>query len=289
MSLVVSKKLSRALGLVCALGAAPSCVADANVVDDALQGAAVGLAAASPTACRKKSSQVVLIGDSYIDWVSHTFPADLNREAGASFRNYAVGGYSMATGGIGSIPAEIDRALADDPDIIAAVVDGGGNDILVPDLFMFPNGLDCTTRTDSPEIPACQKIVQLAVDAAIGAMDKLAAVGVRDVIYFFYPHVPEGTLIGGPHPNEILDYAKPKAEAACEQAVVRSEGKLTCHFVDMIPVFEGHPEYFAPTDIHPNPRGSAAMAKEIWATMQAECVAQPASSGCCAPDDGLLF
>ena len=43
--------------------------------------------------------------------------------------------------------------------------------------------------------------------------------GIRDVLYYFYSHVPEGTLIGGWHPNEILDYALPKARAACDVAM----------------------------------------------------------------------
>jgi len=187
------------------------------------------------------------------------------------------------------IPAEIDDALEEAPDIIAAVVTGGGNDILVPDLFRFPRGLDCTTRTDSPSIADCQEIVELAITASRDAMRKLADAGVRDVIYFFYPHVPEGTLIGGPHPNQILDYAKPMAEAACAEALGNTDGQLTCHFVDLIPVFDDHPDYFAPTDIHPNPRGSAAMAATIWEQMTVECIAQPESSGCCEPRDHVII
>jgi hypothetical protein len=283
--------LQKACGSIAALSCALSaCAVDATSVESGLTEAAVELAEARRPPCLEKSSQVVLIGDSYIDWVSHTFPADLNRAAGgAKFRNHAVGGFSMATGGIGSIPSEIDDAVQEDPDIIAAVVTGGGNDILVPDLFQFPHGLDCTTRTDSPTIAECQKIVALATEAARGAMRELADAGVRDVVYFFYPHVPEGTLIGGPHPNQILDYAKPMVEAACAEALTDTLGQLACHFVDLIPVFEDHPEYFAPTDIHPNPRGSAAMAQAIWEKMTLECVAQPESSGCCEPQDHVII
>jgi hypothetical protein len=238
-------------------------------------------------ACVSKSSEVALFGDSYINWVSHTFPQDLNDIAHANYRNYAVGGFAMATGGLGLIPDEIDPAFEEDPHILAAVVDGGGNDILVPDLFQFPDGLDCTTLPTAPTIPSCQKIVELAVDKAVEVMQRLAADGVTDVVYFFYPHVPEGTLIGGPHPNQLLDYALPKAKDACEKAILSTDRQLACHFVDMVPVFEGHPEYFADGDIHPNPTGSAAMAKAVWSKMQEECVGQPESSGCCEPDKSV--
>jgi dienelactone hydrolase len=232
--------------------------------------------------CLAKPTQVGLFGDSYVNWPSHTFPQDLNKVAGQNFRLYAVGGFSMGSGGIGLIGPELDQALAADPDLKTVILDGGGNDILIPDGFQFPNGGSCKNDTNAPNIPDCQKIVQKALDAATTLMKRAASAGVQDVVYFFYPHVPEGTLLGGLHPNAILDYALPKVKALCEQAYSITSGQLTCHFVDMIPVFQGHPEYFALGDIHPNAQGSAAMAQAVWARMQADCIAQPASSGCCS-------
>jgi hypothetical protein len=189
----------------------------------------------------------------------------------------------MGSGGIGLIPPQFDQALAADPDITTVVMDGGGNDVLVPDAMQWPQGSSCKNDLNSPNIPDCQKIVATAIDAAGVLMDKMAAAGVKEVVYFFYPHVPEGTLIGGLHPDAILDYAISKVKAFCDGAHDRTSGKLTCHFIDMIPVFDGHPDWFAPTDIHPNSLGSAAMAKAVWGVMKSECIAQPASSGCCAP------
>jgi hypothetical protein len=107
--------------------------------------------------------------------------------------------------------------------------------------------------------------------------------GVKDVVYFFYPHVPEPTTIGGQHPNAILDYALPKAKAMCDGAEAMTGGKLRCHFIDLVPVFAGKTGMFAMGDIHENPTGSAAMAKEVWRVMKDSCIAQPESSGCCEP------
>jgi hypothetical protein len=140
----------------------------------------------------------------------------------------------LRRGGIGLIPPELDQALAADPDLKTVVMDGGGNDILIPDPFQFPNGGSCKNDANAPNIPDCQKIVQKALDAATTLMKRAAAAGVEDVVYFFYPHVPEGTLLGGLHPNAILDYALPKVKALCEQAYSLTSGQLTCHFVDMI-------------------------------------------------------
>jgi GDSL-like Lipase/Acylhydrolase family len=244
---------------------------------------ATGDGATSRPPCMKSANQVVVLGDSYVNWISHTFPADLAKESGVTYRMYAVGGTAMGSGGIGLIPPQFDQAVAADPNIIAVIMDGGGNDILVPDTAQFPQGADCKQNAMSPMIPDCQKIVQKAVDKSLELMNTAAEKGVKDVVFFSYPHVPDGTLVGGAHPNAILDYALPMVKATCDAARVRTGGRLTCHFLDLVPVFDMHPEYFAFTDIHPNPTGSQAMAKAVWALMKDACIAQPASSGCCEP------
>jgi hypothetical protein len=256
-------------------------------LDAALGDGAAGDAAVLPPRpkppCLTKPSQVALLGDSYINWVSHSFPADLFKEAGNTFRNYAVGAYSMGSGGIGFIPPQLDEAYAEDPDLKFIVMSGGGNDILVPDTVMFPRGGDCKMSQMSPMIADCQKIVDKALDAAEEMLDTGISYGIEHVVYFFYPNVPEGTLVGGLFPNAILEYAAPRVKEFCDTTFERTGGKASCYFVDLRPAFKGHPEYFAPTDIHPNTVGSAVMAKEVWKVMKDNCVAQPASSCCCEP------
>jgi hypothetical protein len=257
-------------------------LADAGAGDAAVD---AGTAEPKPI-CLQKPSQVALIGDSYINWVSHAFPADLFKEAGQTYRNYAIGAYSMGSGGVGLISTQLDTMIAEDPDAVALVMTGGGNDVLVADTMMFPQGGDCKMSTMSPTIPDCQKIVDKAIAAAQAMLDESVVKlphSIIDVVYFFYPVVPEGTLVGGTHPNEILEYAYPIAEEFCDGTFERTNGKVRCHFVDLRPVFMGHPEYFAPTDIHPSLLGSAAMAKAVWKVMKDNCIAQPASSGCCEP------
>lgn len=232
--------------------------------------------------CITKPSQVIIMGDSYINWVSHTWPQDMADAAGETWRLYAIGAWAMGSGGVDLIPKQLDTAIAEDPDIKVGVMTGGGNDILVP-APTWPAGGDCKMRTDSPTLKVCQDIVQTALDAAEELMQKAADHGIRDVVYFFYPHVPEGTLIGGTHPNQILDYALPKVQQLCEDSEMKTNGKLRCHFVNTIPLFEGHPEYFAPTDIHENSMGSKVITQKIWETMQDACIGQYASSGCCEP------
>lgn len=232
--------------------------------------------------CVTKGSQVILVGDSYINWISHSFPADLADNSGQQWRNYAIGGQSLATGGIGLIglgyiPEQLDTALAEDREFHTLIMDGGGNDILVADPFLAPNS--CTASGASKD-PACQMIVQLALQAAKSTIDKAAAVGVRDVIYFFYPHVPANTILSDDNPNEILDYALPMAKAVCDGTEQQTGGRMRCTFVDLVPVFAGHPDYFN-EDIHPNDKGGKAMADKIWQVMTDKCLGQKAPKDCC--------
>jgi len=228
----------------------------------------------------KNPNQVISIGDSYMNWGTHTFPADLNAAAGVTFRpTYAVGGYSMASGGIGFIPPEFDTAVQANPDIIAVVMTGGGNDVLIPAI----GRPDCKNMQNAGTVPGCQAIVTDALAAAEKLMTKMIGANVHDVIYFFYPHVPQPTVIGGNYPNSMLDYALPRVKEFCDSVGTRTNGKGYCWFVNTVPLFEGHPDYFAAADIHENSTGSKVIAKAVVDTMKAHCIAQPASSGCCKP------
>jgi hypothetical protein len=117
-------------------------------------------------------------------------------------------------------------------------------------------------------------------------MTQNANAGVSDVIYFFYPHLPPdapGTL-AGPNSNEIQDYALVRAKAACDGALGVTGGKLACHFIDMVPPFEGQQATLIAADhVHPTLAGQGVIAAQIKAVMDRECLGKPASSGCCAP------
>ena len=47
---------------------------------------------------RRPLSQIVLIGDSYINWVSHTFPTDIDNASMLTIEDFAIGGTSMGSG-----------------------------------------------------------------------------------------------------------------------------------------------------------------------------------------------
>jgi len=114
----------------------------------------------------KNPNQVISMGDSYINWVSHTFPADLNARRSDFPANLRDRRLLHGSGGIGLIPTEFDTALTADPDIIAVVLDSGGNDVLVA----APGRLDCKNMANAGSVP----LYQVIVTDAIAAGDKLA-------------------------------------------------------------------------------------------------------------------
>jgi hypothetical protein len=248
-----------------------------------------GAAPVEKKPCLTDPKQLALMGDSYVNWISHTFPADINKVSGLTIGNYAIGGTSMGSGGIGLIPTQLDTVLASQPNPLAIILDGGGNDVLVADTAQFPQGGQCKNMgAQSPTIPDCQKIVEKALAAGRALFLRMAEKGIKDAVFFFYPTVPTNTLIGGTDPNGMNEYARPKIKADCDGAYAESvkanpAKPIRCHFVDMVPVFEGQTAVFSDADIHPNSKGSKLMADAIWARMKTECIAQPASSGCCTP------
>ena len=252
-------------------------------------GGAAGAAGGEPSTgkprCLEQDSELVVLGDSYLNWVTHTFPEDFAREFGGDSRLYAEPGASMASGGIATpVPEQLAMAIADDPEILAGVMTGGGNDILLADTLAYPGSDECKERADSPTLQVCQDVIAAALMAAKDLTRTGADAGIEDVIYIYYPRIP-GALLGifATSPNEILDYSMPMARAMCDQTEADTDGKLRCHFLDLQPIFEGHPDWFADDGIHENATGSAVIAQEIVKLMKARCIAQREDSGCCAP------
>jgi lysophospholipase L1-like esterase len=254
------------------------------------EGGTAGTEGGSPGSkplCVTKGTQGAFIGDSYITGAASPAlqptldPMLMMNGAVNGYINKAVAGTAMGSGGIGLIPPQFDQALLTSSDIRLVILDGGGNDILLP----AAGSPDCKNMMGNSMNAGCQAIVSKAFAAAKTLMMHMASSGVHDVIYFFYPHIPPGAGLSGSNPNEILDYAYPMAQSLCDAAASDTSGKLTCHFIDLRQPFASMGGYsnIGPDNVHPTQSGQTIIATQIWNTMKSACLGQPVSSGCCTP------
>ncbi len=135
-------------------------------------------------------------------------------------------------------------------------MDGGGNDILLLNR-------QCLTVQSAETNASCVSSVASIVSAAKALLSEMAADGVEDVVYFFYPDVPVVT-------GDMLSYAEPLVAETCLASATPS-----CHFIDTRPTFQGMTaQYILPDGIHPTVAGAQVIADLIWQTMVDNCVAQ---------------
>jgi lysophospholipase L1-like esterase len=226
--------------------------------------------------CLKNASQVVFVGDSYINYdVAHTLLSTLIEQRavkdnalkqGDHYRNYAVPGTALAAPNLlGMIAPQWDEAKAADPDIKFVIMDGGGNDVLIDHQECLADG--------ASKDAGCQSVVADTLRVGKQLIGQMKTDGVTDGIYFFYPHVPAGG-------NDINDYSLPMLQAT---AMSLATPAFRTYVLDLIPVFDGHANWFSDDGIHANDTGENVIADEIWKIMKANCIAQPEASGCCAP------
>jgi lysophospholipase L1-like esterase len=257
-------------------------------------GAVAGAGAAGEAApggfkppCLAKGAELALVGDSWINYVLGQLlaPALQSRAqkdgalaAGDAYNDQAVGGTSLASGGLGLIPDQWPTAKAAamraGSTVKFVIMDGGGNDVLLGNQTCLDNGV----MRDKD--PSCQKTVQDATAAGAKLQMQMKADGVKQALYFFYPHVPAGGW-------DVLDYSLPMAKATCESM---NDANYHCTFVDTRDAFQGAgntgvamANLIGADGIHPSAAGEAVLADLIWKTMKDNCMAQNASSGCCTP------
>jgi hypothetical protein len=199
-------------------------------------------------------NEVLVIGDRLFA-ATHQATAyleDLARTAGAlaageRYRdNSSSQKCALAYGG-NDLLAQYTAAAADSP-VKVVVMDGGGADVL-----------DGSCPTATPDCP-------LVVNASAAAQDllaRMAADGVEDVVYVFYPDQAASDR------QAVMDVLRPLIQADCAASAV------PCYWLDLRPVYEGnYALYREPDGITPTAAGSQAVAAAIWSVLQANCIAQ---------------
>jgi hypothetical protein len=194
-------------------------------------------------------NQVLVIGESFIA-MSHEITRNLEtlaRNAGIlpaneSFIDNSVSGTRLSGGISPTIPQQYANAGGG---IKWVIMDGGGNDCLQGSCSNPPNS-------------SCQDLVN-ARNAASTLLNQMGNDGVVKVLYFFYPE-PIGSSFTDLKAR--LDVLRPMI-----QNVVNSTTNPQCYWLDLRPVWDGHPEYTS-DGIHPTSAGSQATANAIWEVIQ---------------------
>jgi hypothetical protein len=196
---------------------------------------------------------VLIAGDVLIELSS--FVAKLEQAAvdagslvdGAHYRSSAAGVSSRLATCPFSIDAQYSAALADGAPRVV-IMDGGATDVL--------NG-DCAGML-TPDCPAARS----AVASVEQLFERFGRDGVEQIVYFFY-----GDPVGNPPLKDGLDLLRPLLQNACGRSAV------PCHWLDLRPVFAGHPEYVGIDGLVFTDAGAAAAAAATFELMQRRCVA----------------
>jgi lysophospholipase L1-like esterase len=181
-------------------------------------------------------SDVITIGDSWMNFLLTGIEQSLERVSGRDYRNFAVLGTLVLNG---QIPNQYYTARMRNPNIKTVVMTGGGNDIL---------NSPCTGD-------ACRPLVDQVSDRlTMLIQDEMGMDGVEDVV-----------LIGYTYPSNMgkhasLDYSIMLSKESCTKNTMPR-----CHFVDstQLPIM-------LQDGIHPNPAGYDLIGRTVWELMQAE-------------------
>ncbi len=196
--------------------------------------------------------EVVVLGDALIEY--SRFTAELEREAveagllapGDQVRSYASSLYSILASGPLAIANQYETARGEGSARVI-VMDGGETDVLNVPCGSAPTA-DC---------PA----VLAAARGAEALLAQFAGDGVEHVVYFFY-----ADPVGNAGVKAGLDVLRPFVENACGRAA------LPCHFIDLRPVFAGHPEFAAADGLVFSDSGASATAAAVLDVMLDRCV-----------------
>jgi lysophospholipase L1-like esterase len=205
------------------------------------------------------NDQVITIGDS-IFALSGKLQDELETKAGETFRRYTVSGAELIGGNLAtSIEAQYQRALTDNSDIDTIVMNGGGNDILLPAIAFDPN--NCKTQWyEFGRLSAkCKRFIDDIYVEGVNFLNQMDADGIDNVIYVGYYYTKNGIFLLDSL-EEAVDYGDAQLSRACDFSTV------SCQFVD--PRSSITDDNIIVDGIHPNDQGSKILADLVWPKLQ---------------------
>lgn len=192
------------------------------------------------------ASEVLWIGDSWINnpGTQTSRVRDLARQAGTIGPDDDYVELAAAASDMAAIAKQYSTREAGTIKVKVLLMDGGTWDAIAAQMS---NG-------------SVDAAIDTSVSTFQGFLAKVASDGtVEHIVYFLVPELPS---IPG------VATLRPRLQQACAASAV------PCHFIDLQPLWLGHPEYTAPDGIQSSQAGAVVIANSIWATMQDHCIAQ---------------
>ena len=205
------------------------------------------------------NNQVITLGDSIFD-LSGEIQLLLENYAGETFRRYTQNGAELEGGLLSmSVYEQYTMAKSDNPDIDTIIMNGGGNDILLPAILFDPH--NCLTQwyQFGKLSNSCKDMINDIYVDSVNLLNNMHKDGVANVIYLGYYYTKNG-LFFLDNLAEAIDYGDKKLSMACEYSVAN------CIFIDPRSSINDTDIIF--DGIHPTSSGSKKLADLLWPNLQ---------------------
>ncbi|MCE9666317.1 hypothetical protein LY474_00700 [Myxococcus stipitatus] len=225
-----------------------------------LVGCGLGQLMSAPWITDADNDSVVFLGDS-IFALSGEIQTAIHAKAGGTFRNYTTSGAELEGGVITpSIRGQFELAETANPNSHIVVMDGGGNDILIPTIALA-DPYDCKTQwyEFGRLSQSCREYIDDIYVEVVDLLNDMSASGVTDVVYLGYYRTKAG-LLGAGDLTEAVDYGDQVLSSACSNAAV------DCAFVDPRSAITNAD--IKADGVHPTTSGSNKIAGLIWSKLE---------------------
>ncbi len=225
-------------------------------------GIGCGFVASVPWIRNAQVNKVVNIGDS-IFALSGEIQNRLHSLGGKTFRRYATSGAELKGGDLiaPSVVNQFATARADNSNIQTVLMDGGGNDILLPVLTLFDIHNCKKDWWESSLSTSCKNLINDIYVDGVNLLNEMRSRGVTKVIYVGYYYTKDSLISGNLSAlRQAIDYGDGKFATACANSL------LSCTFID--PRSSIVNSDIIADGIHPATSGSNKIANLIWPHLQ---------------------
>jgi hypothetical protein len=200
-------------------------------------------------------NDVATFGDSIFD-LNGVIQTELEANAGETFRDYTTSGAKLSGGSLApAVDEQYASANAANPDITTVVMNGGGNDILIP--AMIFDQYRCKTKWYRPNLSSsCKNLINNIKVTQVDLLDQMANDGVEDIIYLAYYEL----VRGNDNLNQAVHYGDQKLIEGCDGTIAN------CTLVDPRGTISA--AQIESDDIHPTVAGSEVLAAQVWPLLE---------------------